>query len=359
MADPVVKETSAAEAPAAPAPASAPESVAKAADTTLTAAQEPATAVPADKTATTAETAAPSAAPATAETGAAEKTETAPAATTAKPDEPSTPLHELWLVASRHAHKEIWGVTLADPATHVPSQIVLQKYLNANDGDVVKARDQLNSTLDWRAKTKPLELLEKSFAKAKFEGLGYVTTHGDGKAENPEQREVFTWNIYGAVKDMNETFGVLEEFIEWRVTLMEQAVHALNLTTATQAITADHDPYKIIQVHDYKTISFFRPPPKVKQASTETIKVLALAYPELLKEKFFVNVPALMGFMYGLMKLFVAAKTIKKFHPMSNGGALALEFGESKVENLGQLLPAEYGGKGESLAVQGTETKLE
>jgi len=139
---------------------------------------------------------------------------------------------------------------------------------------------------------------------------------------------------------------------------MELAVHRLNLASATDPITASSDPYKIYQVHDYQTISFFRPPPKVKTASTETIKVLALAYPELLKEKFFVNVPALMGFMYGLMKLFVAAKTIKKFHPMSNGGGLALEFGDSGVKGLGELLPKVYGGKGEDLAAQGEETKL-
>lgn len=203
MADPAVKETPAAEAGPAPAPES---SVAKAADTTPAATEESTTAVPvvaaapsAEKAATPSDTAAPAA-----------------AAAAAKPvEQPNgTLLQELWLEASRHPHKEIWGVTLADPASHVPSQVVLQKYLNANDGDVARARDQLTGTLDWRAKTKPLELLEKDFSAAKFAGLGYVTVHKGGAGGNdsdPEQTEVFTWNIYGAVKDMNETFGVLEE----------------------------------------------------------------------------------------------------------------------------------------------------
>lgn len=66
-----------------------------------------------------------------------------------------------------------------------------------------------------------------------------------------------------------------------------------------------------------------------------------------------------MGFMYGVMKLFVAPKTIKKFHPMSNGGALALEFGDSKIAGLGEKLPKEYGGKGEGLSVVGREPFLE
>lgn len=66
-----------------------------------------------------------------------------------------------------------------------------------------------------------------------------------------------------------------------------------------------------------------------------------------------------MGFFYALMKTFVAAKTIKKFHPMSNGGALALEFGDSKIPGLGEKLPKEYGGKGSELSTVGKEPMLE
>ncbi|EMR62251.1 putative phosphatidylinositol transfer protein sfh5 protein [Eutypa lata UCREL1] len=288
-----------------------------------------------------------------------------------KPDEPTTPIQELWATAKAHSHPEIWGVTLEDPAAHVPSQIIFQKYLNANDGDVVKAKDQLTKTLDWRAKTKPLDLVKQSFSKTKFGGLGYVTKYGSGEAEStdPEAREIFTWNIYGGVKDIDETFGKLEEFINWRVALMELALQDLSISTATKPITVDYDPYKIFQVHDYKSISFLRQSPQVKAASTETIKVFATAYPELLKEKFFYVLknfptiikalfPAFMGFMYAFMKLFVAAKTAKKFHPMSNGGNLAKEFGESKVEKLGEKLPSEYGGKGADLKGDGKEIAL-
>lgn len=152
---------------------------------------------------------------------------------------------------------------------------------------------------------------------------------------------------------------LLPRFIEWRTALMEMALQALNISSATKPITAEHDPYKIFQVHDYKSISFFRSPPQVKSASTETIKIFAQNYPELLKEKFFVNVPAVMGFVYGFMKLFVAAKTIKKFHPMSNGAGMVHEFGASKVSGLGTMLPKEYGGNGGDLKAVGTEPSLE
>ena len=140
---------------------------------------------------------------------------------------------------------------------------------------------------------------------------------------------------------------------------MELALQELSLSTATRPITAEYDPYKMVQVHDYKSISFLRQSPTVKSASTETIKVFAQNYPELLKEKFFVNVPAIMGFVYAFMKLFVAPKTIRKFHPMSNGANLVHEFAESKIPTLGEKLPKEYGGKGSELKAQGSGPLLD
>ena len=66
-----------------------------------------------------------------------------------------------------------------------------------------------------------------------------------------------------------------------------------------------------------------------------------------------------MGFVYTFMKLLVAPKTIKKFHPMSNGANLAGEFPDSRIKGLGEALPDEYGGKGGDLKAQGKETALE
>ncbi|KAK3939968.1 hypothetical protein QBC46DRAFT_137010 [Diplogelasinospora grovesii] len=321
----------------------APEAAAAAAPPTAPEAEAPAAAAPAD-------------APAAPTPAADKPAELSPA-------EEQTPIAQLWATAKASGHPEIWGVTLSDPTTHVPSQIVFQKYLNANDGDMVKAKDQLTKTLEWRARTRPLELVKKAYSRSKFEGLGFVTTYTADDADDatePEGKEVFTWNIYGQVKSMDETFGNLSEFIEWRVALMEQALQELNISGATKQITADYDPYKIFQVHDYKSVSFLRQSAQVKAASSETIKVFAQNYPELLKEKFFVNVPAIMGFMYTFMKLFVAPKTIKKFHPMSNGANLAKELAESsKIKGLGEKLPTEYGGKGGELKAQGRGPLLE
>jgi hypothetical protein len=124
-----------------------------------------------------------------------------------------TQLAQLWTVARAHGHPEIWGVTLADPATHIPTQIVLQKFLNANDGDMDKAKLQLTGALDWRAHMKPLDLAKKAFSKTKFGCLGFVTTYTVPAADptKPGTKEVFNWNIYGGVKSIDETFGDLSQ----------------------------------------------------------------------------------------------------------------------------------------------------
>jgi hypothetical protein len=77
---------------------------------------------------------------------------------------------------------------------------------------------------------------------------------------------------------------------------MELSVRELDLHNATEPIPENgSDPYRMIQVHDYLNVSFLRMDPAVRAASKETIQTFSMAYPELLKEKFFVNVPLVMG----------------------------------------------------------------
>lgn len=109
-------------------------------------------------------------------------------------------------------HDEMWGVKLVTPASsHVPTGIVLQKFLNANDGDLTKAVDQFTGALNFRKEKKPLELLTKQFNANKFADLGAVTVYALKDSPVPE---VFTWNIYGNVKGkMEEVFVPLEEYV--------------------------------------------------------------------------------------------------------------------------------------------------
>lgn len=239
-------------------------------------------------------------------------------------------------------YSEMWGVTLQEDSAHAPTINILIKYLRANEGNVKLADEQLVKALKWRKSIDPVALAESGVYDAgKFAGLGYLTnyTGADGK------ETVVTWNIYGAVKDLGHAFGDLDEFIKWRVALMELAVKDLKLGEATSVIDYDgEDPYQMLQVHDYLNVSFLRMNPKVKAATKKTIDIFTTGYPELLREKFFVNVPAIMGWMFSAMKVFLSKNTTRKFHPISNGANLAREF-----PGLADKLPAAYGGKGSEL----------
>ena len=68
------------------------------------------------------------------------------------------------------------------------------------------AEEQLTKALEWRKEMKPLEIVkDMKFSAKKFKNLGFITTYGVGEAKS-----VFTWNIYGAVKNIDETFGDLK-----------------------------------------------------------------------------------------------------------------------------------------------------
>ncbi|KAJ6132223.1 hypothetical protein N7471_007438 [Penicillium samsonianum] len=238
-------------------------------------------------------------------------------------------------------HTEMWGVPLKD-SDDIPTVNVLIKFLRANEGNAKAAETQLSKALQWRKDVNPLALAESAkYSAAKFGGLGYLTTY-----EENGRPLVFTWNIYGAVKDIGTTFADTDEFVQWRAALMELAVQDLKMKDATEVIEYDgEDPYQMIQVHDYLNVKFFRMDPSVRAATKKVIEVFATAYPELLSEKFFVNVPAIMGWMFTAMKLILSRNTTRKFHPITNGANLAREFSPSIAEQI----PKVYGGKGPEL----------
>lgn len=139
----------------------------------------------------------------------AEKAATKPEAPTkAPPAKPLTKLFaELDAIKKEAEHGEMWGVELSNE-DHVPSAIVLEKFLRANNKDVTKAKAQLTEALKWRKKIQPAKLLDETeFDSVKYGGLGYVTVY---PKTDKHEKEILTWNIYGAVKDIKSTFGNVE-----------------------------------------------------------------------------------------------------------------------------------------------------
>jgi phosphatidylinositol transfer protein SFH5 len=104
-------------------------------------------------------------------------------------------------------HDEMWGVTLKDES-HVPTAIVLQKFLRANNNDAYAAKTQLEAALKLRKEMQPNILVDSTaYNETKFGELGYVTCH---KGEDGKE-VVITWNIYGVVKNNKATFGDVDE----------------------------------------------------------------------------------------------------------------------------------------------------
>jgi hypothetical protein len=139
-------------------------------------------------------------------------TTTSPVWPETAPDHPLTQFYSAFeaLVADAQ-HAEVYGITLS-PSNPFHTKLILQKFLRANANDVEKAKQQLLETLKWRKEFDPVHAVGEKFDKAKFSGLGYVL-EVQGVPGSTNQKDVVTFNIYGAVKDKKATFGDLETYV--------------------------------------------------------------------------------------------------------------------------------------------------
>ncbi|TIA54074.1 phosphatidylinositol transfer protein SFH5 [Aureobasidium pullulans] len=265
---------------------------------------------------------------------------------------------ELGDIIKEAGYSEMYGIELSAPTAEgqpapFHTLLILQKFLRANAGQVNAASSQLLGALKWRKEFKPLEVKEQVFDKTKFQGLGYVTRL-KGVPDSVNEEDVATFNIYGAVKDTKKTFGSLDEFIRWRVALMELTLETLNLPSTTHPIpdyNKGPDPHQALQIHDYLRVSFLRQPPEVKAASQKAIQLFSAHYPETLSKKYFVNVPLVMQWMFGAMQVFMAKETVRKMQWMS--------YGEELHKYLGASVGKEYGGQGPELEENSVTPKYE
>ncbi|KAK6425385.1 Non-classical phosphatidylinositol transfer protein (PITP) [Oleoguttula sp. CCFEE 5521] len=248
-------------------------------------------------------------------------------------------------ITTEAEHSEMYGVTVQPTKEGAKPNhttlIILQKLLRANAGDLSKAKTQLLEALKWRKEYRPLEARDEIFSKDKFGGLGYVTRL-KGVVETANEEDVATFNIYGAAaKDPKKTFGNVDAFIRWRVALMELTLYRLALNSATFSIPdygLGPDPYQASQIHDYLSVSFFRQPAEVKASSSRIISLFSKYYPETVSYKYFVNVPIVMQWMMGTMKMLLSSDAVRKMTWMTYGSEL--------VRYLGDRVGKESGGKG-------------
>lgn len=214
------------------------------------------------------------------------------------------------------------------PFSEIKRDIILLKFLKARDYDIAQTSEMLTDALKWRKEFNPLDCASAKH-DSKFDKLGVITDKGAGG-----EPQVTNWNLYGAVANRKEIFGDLKGFLRWRVGIMERSLALLDFTKPGAGSM-------LLQIHDYKNVSFLRLDAETKAASKETIRVFQSYYPETLERKFFVNVPLMMQFVFGFVNKFLSRETVAKFVVYSNGKDL--------YKSLGSWVPAEYGGKGGSL----------
>ena len=107
---------------------------------------------------------------------------------------------------------KMWGVNLSADKADIPTRVILQKFLRANKNSVDPAEKQLLATIKWREEFfTPDGRVKGTWDEAKFKGLGWITEE-QVKVDEGTEDVVVAWNIYGAVKDIDATFGDVEEY---------------------------------------------------------------------------------------------------------------------------------------------------
>lgn len=248
-------------------------------------------------------------------------------------------------IAKQAQYDELYGYQL-DPAgeqyNKPVAQAIVFKYLKANEFKVEDSAKQLKDTLKWRKEFKPLKAGFEEKHDPKYKEIGYLTFN----PKSPTNVKVVTWNLYGAksenVKNPKEYFANYEEFVRWRIGLMEQAIGLIDFTSK--------DNNYIAQIHDYANVSFLSTDSSVKKVGKEVVALFQAHYPEFLSTKYFLNFPFILAWVYNYIvkNYFISAETVKKFHILHSGKNLAKEF-----EAVG--IPKSYGGDGDDLKSQNVD----
>ncbi|KAF8329477.1 CRAL/TRIO domain-containing protein [Cantharellus anzutake] len=220
---------------------------------------------------------------------------------------------------------DMWGVPL-DPSRVDDARVsvILLKFIKAVNYDVEEATKRLIATIKWREEFKASETVNEEFPTEVFGTLGHVFGH------DKEGRPI-TWNVYGGI-DQQAVFGDLNRFLRWRVGLMERGLREVNFTTVDS----------MIQVHDYLGASRDA---NSKKAATAASKLFTDYYPELLHQKYFVNVPTLLTYVFWIFKPLLPAATFAKLKVVGVGPEV---IGKELSQRIPIAeLPKQYGGTAE------------
>lgn len=162
----------------------------------------------------------------------------------------------------------IWGVPLLPSKGDEGTSVVLLKFLRAREFKVDQAFEMLKKTLKWRKEFKIDSILEEEF-EADLSSAAYMS--GVDCLGHP-----VCYNIFG-VLDNGEVYEKTlateekrEQFLRWRVQLMEKSVRALELKPGSIC--------SLVQVNDLKNSPGAKK--EVRAAVNKAVALLQDNYPE-------------------------------------------------------------------------------
>ena len=147
----------------------------------------------------------------------------------------------------------LWGVPLPDGRADKPDalDIVLLKFLRADDFAYDTARERLRKCLVWRAAAQVDGIATQDL------GLGAAFAgHDDVRGADRDGRPLVI-SRFGTM-DVETVFGDAERFLLWRVQLMERAVAELPFERGA--------PETLCQVHDYADCAVLGQDQRIKDA---------------------------------------------------------------------------------------------
>ncbi|KAG8813075.1 Non-classical phosphatidylinositol transfer protein (PITP) [Serendipita sp. 399] len=166
----------------------------------------------------------------------------------------------------------LWGVELSPTKPTAKASVILVKFVRARPAGFEAAKDMLVATLKWRKEYKVEGITKEEFPEDVFGKVGVIS--GKDKGGRP-----VTYNFYGST-DPNVVFKDVDQFLRWRVALMEKGVALIDFETTDS----------MVQVHDYAGVSLMGGrTANSKAAAKQASQIFSDYYPELL-----VNVPILL-----------------------------------------------------------------
>ncbi|CAD7948559.1 unnamed protein product [Amoebophrya sp. A25] len=200
------------------------------------------------------------------------------------------------LGTSEWAQTSLWQCNLGEKSD--ARDIILLKFLRAEEFDIAKAWTRFNATMQWR-RDGDVDSLADATLPAQFQGHDIFHGH-----DVQQKRPVLT-SHFGNM-DLDKVFSDTDVFVKYRIHIMERAIRRL--------LPFGRDkPETLYQVHDYKDCPVVFKDKAVDRGVKAISKVLGDHYPEFKGRTCFVNFPGIVALAWkAAALLIVSEKTANK-----------------------------------------------